>query len=83
MTDKLTGSFSGLWSCEICGETGTGCTCEHFARNSTRGRDKTLSDAELAAEYYRGQIIKYRVGIVRDSLVWASIVDGTDYREAE
>ena len=81
--DKLDGSFSGLWTCELCGKTGTECTCEHFARNGTaRSRGyKTLTDAEIMAEYWRGELIKYRAGITRDSLVWESIVSGTDYRD--
>jgi hypothetical protein len=50
MADKLDGSFSGLWTCELCGKTGTDCTCEHFDRGFARGKDKTFTDAELAAE---------------------------------
>lgn len=52
MSEKLNGSFSGLWTCDLCGKTGTDCTCEHFARNGTVGHDKTLTDAELAAELW-------------------------------
>lgn len=57
MADKLDGSFSGLWTCDLCGKTGTECTCEHFARNDTRGRDKTLSDAEIMAIFWYQDLI--------------------------
>jgi hypothetical protein len=52
--NKLDGAFSGLWTCELCGKTGETCTCEHFARwGGGIGPDKTLSDTELAAEFWR------------------------------
>lgn len=54
MAKELDGSFSGLWSCELCGKTGTACTCEHFSRwGGGWGSDKELWDAELAAEYWK------------------------------
>jgi hypothetical protein len=82
MSDKLDGSFSGLWTCELCGHTGAECTCEHFARGTwARGPDKTLSEAEMASEYWRGQMIWFRSGNWRDYRIWESIVNGTDYRE--
>jgi hypothetical protein len=52
MSNKLDGSFSGLWTCELCGKTGVECTCEHFARNATQGRNKQFLDSELAAELW-------------------------------
>lgn len=60
MAEKLDGSFSGLWTCELCGHTGTDCTCEHFARNWTRGKDKTLSDAEIMAVFWYQDLIVNR-----------------------
>jgi len=53
MTKELNGPFSGLWTCELCGKTGTDCTCEHFSRwGGAWGRDKTLTNSELMAEYW-------------------------------
>lgn len=65
MSNKLDGSFSGLWSCEICGKTGAECTCEHFQRGgNVWGHHGTqFSDAELAAEYWRLVIGYYRTGL--------------------
>lgn len=84
MSNKLNGSFSGLWTCEICGHTGAECTCEHFARwGGGVGPDKTLSGPEIMAEFWRGQMIWYRVGNWRDYRVWESIVNGKDYRDAD
>lgn len=57
---QLDGSFSGLWTCELCGKTGTDCTCEHFDRGYARGPDKTLSDAELMAEVWYQEVRGYR-----------------------
>lgn len=53
MSDKLDGSFSGLWSCELCGKTGTACTCEHYQRDgNVWGKSKEFSNAEAAAEFW-------------------------------
>lgn len=61
MAKQLDGSFSGLWTCELCGKTGAECTCEHFARWGVgRGPDKTLTDAELMAEVWHQYIRGYR-----------------------
>jgi hypothetical protein len=61
---QLDGSFSGLWSCEICGRTGSACTCEHFNRfTGAWGPDKTLTEAEMASEYWRMVISEYRTGL--------------------
>lgn len=58
MADRLDGSFSGLWSCEICGRTGTECTCEHFQRDGwVWGDRRELTDAEAAAEYWKAQFM--------------------------
>ncbi|UDL16672.1 hypothetical protein SEA_ATUIN_279 [Arthrobacter phage Atuin] len=58
MADKLDGSFSGLWTCELCGKTGTDCTCEHFSRDfPTWGKRKTFSDAELSAELWHAIVL--------------------------
>lgn len=63
MAKALDGSFSGLWTCELCGKTGTDCTCEHFARwGSAWGPHKHLTDAEIAAEYWRSAYHYYRSG---------------------
>lgn len=58
--DKLDGSFSGLWTCELCSKTGTDCTCEHFDRGYAHGKDKTLSDAEIMAEFWHQDLIVNR-----------------------
>jgi len=76
MSKELNGSFSGLWTCELCGKTGTDCTCEHYDRGYAWGHDKTLSDAELSAEAYR-QLVRAcaKVGM-------ASMIDGEDVQAA-
>ena len=56
--NKLDGSFSGLWTCELCSKTGDECTCEHFNRDSAaHGPDKTLTDAELMAEVWYARCV--------------------------
>ena len=71
--DRLDGSFSGLWSCELCGGVGAECTCEHFSRGGGAwGPNKELSDAELAAEAFR-QLVRACAGVGI-----ASLEDGTD-----
>lgn len=64
MSDKLDGSFSGLWSCELCGKTGDACTCEHYQRggNVWGHHGTVISESELAAEYWRMVIGYYRTG---------------------
>ncbi len=63
MTKQLDGSFSGLWTCELCGHTGAACTCEHFSRwGGAWGPRKHLTDAETAAEYWRSAYHYYRTG---------------------
>lgn len=65
MSNKLDGSFSGLWSCEVCGHTGDECHCEHFQRggNVWGSHGTVLSGPELAAEYWRMVIGYYRTGL--------------------
>lgn len=59
--NQLDGSFSGLWSCELCGYSGFLCRCEHFNRGTGAwGRDKTLTGAEIAAEYWKSAYQYYR-----------------------
>jgi hypothetical protein len=61
---KLDGSYSGLWVCDLCGHTGDECHCEHFNRGTgAHGPDKTLTEPELAAEYWRLTIAWYRTGL--------------------
>ncbi len=61
--DKLDGSFSGLWSCELCGHTGAECRCEHFARwGGGVGPNKELTGPEIAAEMWRSAYHFYRTG---------------------
>lgn len=72
MMDKLDGSFSGLWTCELCSKTGTDCTCEHFDRGFAWGKDKTFSDAEFAAEVWHA-----------DSLFHESFYDAEFYGTSE
>ena len=75
MSDRLDGSFSGLWTCELCGRTGVECTCEHFSRGGGAwGPDKEFSDAELAAEAYR-QLVRACAGTGL-----ASFEDGNDVK---
>lgn len=57
MADKLDGSFSGLWTCELCSKTGDECTCEHFDRGYAHGPDKTLTDAEIMAIFWYQDLI--------------------------
>ena len=58
---KLDGSFSGLWTCELCGKTGTACTCEHFSRwGSAWGPRKRLTDAEAMAEFWHQDLVVIR-----------------------
>jgi hypothetical protein len=57
MSNKLDGSFSGLWTCELCSKTGTDCTCEHFDRGFAWGKDKTLTDAEMMAEVWYARCV--------------------------
>lgn len=58
---QLNGSYSGLWSCDLCGHTGAACRCEHFNRGTGAwGPDKRLSDAEMAAEQWRMILSYYR-----------------------
>lgn len=65
MSNKLDGSFSGLWTCEVCGHTGDECRCEHFQRggNVWGSHGTVLSGSELAAEYWRMVIGYYRTGL--------------------
>lgn len=58
MINKLDGSFSGLWTCELCGKTGTDCTCEHYQRggNVWGWHGTPLSDSEAASECWRQQM---------------------------
>jgi hypothetical protein len=60
----LHGQFYGFWGCELCGYSGFLCRCEHFQRDgNVWGPDKTLTDAELAAEHWRLVIAYYRTGL--------------------
>lgn len=61
----LDGSYSGLWSCELCGYSGFMCRCEHFNRggNVWGNHGTQFSGAELAAEYWRLVIGYYRTGL--------------------
>lgn len=64
MADHLNGSFSGLWICDLCGQTGSACHCEHFNRGTgVHGPDKTLTGAEIAAEHWRSVLAWYRTGL--------------------
>jgi hypothetical protein len=65
MAAKLDGSFSGLWTCELCGHTGDECHCEHYNRggNVWGHHGTVISESELAAEYWRLIIAYYRTGL--------------------
>lgn len=86
MSDKLNGSFSGLWTCELCGKTGTACTCEHFNRGTGAwGRLKTLTEPETAAEYWKALYNyaeangKKETERSKDRMeIWKSFVHGKD-----
>lgn len=75
MSDKLNGSFSGLWTCELCSKMGTECTCEHFDRGWAWGKDKTLTEAEMAAEVWYARVIYH------ESFDDAEFYGGGEYRQ--